>query len=554
MLDLWHRSRGKWRLATLVILACCATYFNSLNGDFIYDDRPIIVDNALVRGPLSPAKIFASPYWNRGDSVASRQGGGLYRPLTIFSFALNRRISEGKPFSFHFVNLVLHALAAMLLFQLLVRLGISENGAAFGALVFAVLPLHVEAVSWIVGRAEVLGTVFILSAWILLHQRNSRIPVITGLALYSAALMCKESSAPFPAAWIIGEIFLRRGSFKKLLHDRLIVWLCAFGVLLFYLSWRHSILGSAFVVGRPYFSGQPRLVVFLTMAKFLFKGWLVPMVTGLGLCADYARPGFPDASPTDPFAWSCLVAALGAAIAAGVAFYRRKSYAALSFWFFFTFAAPLLNILIPMEIIGAERIMYLPSLAFCLLMAVAWENLPRYLGRAIQARTFLAAICLAWWSFLTVQRNKIWASETTLFTATAQAAPTNPRVLSGLGILADRQGHHERAREFYRQALSIDPRYSQAAYNMGMSYFQDGAWREAQEWFKKPHDWPQDKDTLCFLGLIAERGGRDREALDYYFRALEIDSTQPVARRNLGLLLVKMGRLKEAQSLLNGPS
>lgn len=533
----------------LVLAAAMIVYWNSLSGEFVYDDHSIIVKNPLVRGQASPADILASSYWQRGEPVSSgvRLHDGLYRPMTIWSYSLNWRWGGGRPICFHVVNVILHGSVSVLLFWLMGLLGVSWQAAVFGAFAFVVLPIHVEAVSWVVGRAEILGAFFVLAAWLLLHQETIRSKIAAGLVCYALALLSKESAAPFPAALVLGEVFGHRGSMSELVRSRLLVWLQVFGVLLLYLSWRNSILGSVFFVGTPYFSTQSPMAVTLTMAKFLLRGWIWPMATGLGLCADYSRPGFPDAGVTDLTAWAALAAIIGVSVWAGYAFYRKRSAPAFAVLLFLCLAAPLLNIFVPMGILGAERIMYLPSIAFCLFISVIWDSM----GRLGRMRDFwpraIAAGCFLWWSALTVARNRVWRNDASLFKATAASMPDNPRVLTGLGIVADEAGRHADARSFYKRALEVEPNPVQAFYNIGKSYYDEGDWRSAKSWFEKLEKRSSaDKDTLCFLGLIAEHEGRYREALDYYVRTLKRDPTHLEARRNIGLLLFKTGNEKES--------
>ncbi|MBI5882959.1 MAG: tetratricopeptide repeat protein [Elusimicrobia bacterium] len=551
---------NRW-LGLAVAAAACGVFFNSLGGGFVQDDRPIIAENPLVRGPLSLAGIFGSSYWQRGEPsrTTSRPPGGEYRPFSILSYALNQRISGWDPFWFHLVNIGLHAAACLLLFLVSQMLGFPAGASFLGALAFAVLPVHVEAVSSIVGRAEVLGTVFVLTAWLVLHEEGRWPRIAAGIVFYGLALLSKESAAPFPAVLVLGEAYRCRGRWKGLVQRRLLPWLSVFGALALYLAWRKAILGSALHVAGPYFPTQSTPVVWLTMAKFLFRGWLWPMASGLGLCAEHGRPAFPDAGVSDPAAWLSLALAGGVAAWAFRSFLRGRASWAFSALVFFCLAAPLSNLLVPMGIIGAERIEYLPSIGFCLLLSCLWGAAARRSSPSWSKA--LAAGCLIWWACLTVEHNRAWRDDASFYTSAASCAPGHPRVLSGLGMVADLAGRRAEARDLYRQALAIDPDLAGAAYNMGKSLYDDGDWRGAKAWFHGLESRSRaDKDTLCFLGLIAEREGRSREALAYYGRALERDPAYPDARRNLGLLLYRMGDARNAAGQLreylrvSGPS
>ncbi len=133
-------------------------YGPSLGGGFVYDDEALIEKDPRVReGKLLAA--VTEPYWGE-------RHGGLYRPVTTLSFVLQGRVSR-KPLGFRVVNLALHAGATVLAFALARRLTESERAAFLAAAIFAVHPIHVEAVANVVGRAESLGFLLAGAAWLL---------------------------------------------------------------------------------------------------------------------------------------------------------------------------------------------------------------------------------------------------------------------------------------------------------------------------------------------------------------------------------------------------
>ena len=137
----------------LVALVAFAVFTNTLSHQFVYDDNSVIVENPRVHQLTNWREIVTSPWWPRG----------LYRPVTSLTLAANWTLDPGEPSGFHLVNVLLHAIAAALVAVLGARLMGMPGGLAAG-LLFAVHPVHVEAVANVVGRAEVLATVFALVA------------------------------------------------------------------------------------------------------------------------------------------------------------------------------------------------------------------------------------------------------------------------------------------------------------------------------------------------------------------------------------------------------
>ncbi len=533
--------RGAWWAVASSAGAALAVYAGALRGGFVYDDWSIVVDNPLVRLGSWRA-LLASSYWSRGQTVSA---GGLYRPLTMATFALNARLAGLAPFSFHLVNVLLHAANAGLVAALGLTLGLPSLAAGLCGAAFAVIPIHTEAVSWAVGRAELLAAFFAISAWLCLHRARSWRRLTAGLALFAAALLSKESAAALPAALVLSEAAGTDEPFASVARERALVWGASLAVVGLYLEWRAFVLGSALVVGRPYFAGVGRLTALLTMARFFLAKWLAPMASGAGLCADYSRPVFPDARLSDPSAWVWLAAAVALAAWAAWDFARRRRLLSLGVLTLLALAAPLSNLLVPMEIIGAERIMYLPSVGFCLFLGALAAT-----PRRTPALGAAAAIALAWWAWRTARRNDVWRSDDAFWAATAACAPGSPRVSTALGEAEDGRGHRLAARALYRQALAADPTLYQAAFGEARSYFNDGddvSARQVLETLLARHP---DARAWNLLGNVDERAGRPADAERDYVRALELDPLLTLARRNLGVLLYKRGRVDDAHAQL----
>lgn len=510
-----------------VALAACAVFAVSLKGSFVNDDRPIILQNPVLRSGQPLAAVFARPYWNRG--AGHEASGGLYRPLTILSYKLNLAAGGTNPFWFHLVNVLLHGLNSALVVVLAGRLGLAAPAALLAGLIFAVLPIHAEPVSWIVGRAELLAAAFALSSWILGLEKG-RPRLAWALLLFALSLLAKESAAALPAVIVLCDAWKKRRRWEA--------WLLYAAVLLLYLIWRKSVLGSAFLVGAPYFNGQSFLTVLLTMAKFLALGWLWPMATGLGLTADYSRPSFPDAAYSDLLAWALAAAALGSIVLA----LRRRGPVSLGWLVLLGFAAPVSNLLVPMEIIGGERLMYVASTGFCLAAAVLLAKLPKPAVAAV----------LLWWASLAALRSSVWATDKSLWTAELARGSRSPRATVGLGAALAEEGRVDEALPLFHKALELDPRLPHAAYALGKAYETRGELVKAHEHMILAHRLSSfDPDTLCYLGVIDERLGRTDSALKNYRLALDYDPGHPLSHRNRGLLLYRLGRRGEAAEHLS---
>ncbi len=183
----------------LVFVAALALYLPAAGYGFVQDDRAIIVSNPAAHSIPAALAAFDDPYWPRGS------GAGLYRPLTILSYAVDWTVSDGSPGWFHVMNALWHGLATVLLTVILMRW--LPTLAAIGAgLVFAWHPVHVEAVASLVGRAELLAAVGIFGAVLAARREQWTVSVLCAVA----AMLSKEHGVIAPVVilfdnWLQGS-------------------------------------------------------------------------------------------------------------------------------------------------------------------------------------------------------------------------------------------------------------------------------------------------------------------------------------------------------------
>ncbi|MFC2172736.1 phospholipid carrier-dependent glycosyltransferase, partial [Acidobacteriota bacterium] len=178
-------------LPLIVFALAFLIYLPTLTSTWVHDDIRIVRDNPIVQ-ELSPKRIFASDYW------APYRTRGLYRPLSILSLGLNRSVLGKDPVGYHLVNAFLHALVSALVALLAWRLGADRLASCLAGLIFAAHPVHIEAVSPVVGRSELLAALFVLLCLVFSFPCNrQRFEVlwhaVAGLCLL-LALLSKENA------------------------------------------------------------------------------------------------------------------------------------------------------------------------------------------------------------------------------------------------------------------------------------------------------------------------------------------------------------------------
>jgi protein O-mannosyl-transferase len=433
----------------LQLAAVALVYGNTLRNEFTMDDGIYIlrnpqVTNASVRG------LFAG---NKASNV--------FRPVTFATLALNWRLGGARPLGFHLFNLILHAGASLLLYLLLEALlgaSLPAKTVAFAAaLVFAVHPLHTEAVSSIVGRAELLAAGFLFAAWIL-HLSDQQIPALICFVL---ALLSKESAVIFLPLLLVGDY--ARGKWKPRLRYALIA-----GITLLYLGVLWKVQGGRF--------GQVTIPQLDNPLAVIPARWRI--LNALRVAWKYAGLHFYPAKLSCDYSFNtipiyldwrhtlpALLATLAALGAWMWAVWKRRSGLILAGGIYLGGFAITANILMPTGTIMGERLAYLPSAGFCLLAALGWNWLRE--RQRIVALAALTAVVAAF-GMRTMVRNRDWKDNLNLYSAGVRVSPGSAKMHGNLGgeYLASVQW--DMAATEYQTALRINPDYPDvlAAYGL----------------------------------------------------------------------------------------
>ncbi|HEY7195024.1 MAG TPA: hypothetical protein VH439_14875 [Gemmatimonadales bacterium] len=287
------------RALWFVFVAAVALYLPTVRYGFVQDDRAIVVSNPAAHSVRAALAAFDDPYWPR------ETGAGLYRPVTILSYAVDWTISGGRAGWLHLMNALWHGLATVL-FVLVIGRWLPPLGAAAAGLLFAWHPVHVEAVASVVGRAELLVAVGILGAVLAARRGRWVLAVMSG----GLAMLSKEHGVIVSAVILI-DYWLQspeqRRPYPRVLWAGLVLVTLGFLGAWFSIGWVGENDAAAVFYGRGTLA---RLAIALPAA--LRAGVL--LIWPLSLSADYspqvipARVGFSLAA----FAGLCVVIAVPA--------------------------------------------------------------------------------------------------------------------------------------------------------------------------------------------------------------------------------------------------
>lgn len=438
--------------AILTAVLALLTYVLALGNGFAFDDVVLIPSDArVVEGQLGA--LISTSYW-RDASLA------LYRPLTSLSFGLDWFVAPGSAAWFHFTNIIWHVLASVLVYTLVLRYFAVGAALAAGA-IFAVHPVHVEAVANVVGRAELMATTFVLAACVLWPRfNNNAARIVITAVIYFLALCAKESAAVLlpllviidftEGEWSLNSItdYLRRRGFA------LLALLVTFGL---FMVLRTSVLGavapsrvdpSMEVVQNAWHRVLTALQVWPRVLELFAFPWT--------LLADYGPQILMPIAE-----WNAL-AVLGATILIGlvggglIALASGYRVAALALLWYPIAILPVSNFLMPIGVLLAERTLYLPSvaLAFAVAACYGWARQRRVSGRVATAGMIIIVALFAVRSFVRVPE---WKSTDSILFALVRDRPDAFRGQWHVARSHREQNNTEAALTHYDEAVKLWP-------------------------------------------------------------------------------------------------
>ena len=525
--------------AILIVLLTLVAYVPAMRGGFIWDDDDYVTQNQTLRSVDGLGKIWTKP-------GATFQ----YYPLVFTSFWAEYHLWKLQPFGYHFVNVLLHALNAVLLWRVLRRLEI--QGAWCAAAIFALHPVQVESVAWVTERKNVLSGMFYLLAmlawfrsrpWIAGQTDDSRnwrfYPLV--ILLFLCALLSKTVTCSLPAA-IVLLTWWKRGRVERrdvLALIPLFVLGAALGLLTAWLEkhyvgagseWTLSAVQRCLLAGRALWFYVGKLFWPHPLA-FIYPRWTIDA----GVWWQYS---FPLAALVVPITLWLLRRRIGRGPLVAVLCFGGTLLPALGFIdvypFVYSFVADHFQYL---ACIGPIALVASAGAAVCR-RAGQWG---RYLGMLTVAAVLMMLGVSTW------RQGLIYKDLETLWRDTLAKNPDAWMAHNNLGIVLAGQGRISEAIAEYAAALRIKPDYADAHYNWGVAMASQGRISEAiAEYTAALRIQPDHAEAHNNLGIVLAGQGRISEAIAEYAAALRIKPEYAEAHHNLGIVLAGQGRISEA--------
>ncbi|MFT3868017.1 MAG: tetratricopeptide repeat protein [Nibricoccus sp.] len=513
-----------WCSLAVLALIVVAVFANGVGGEFVFDDEPTILNNRSIRAERGLAEIFSPPT----DATT------LGRPLANATFAVNYAISGLAPWSYHVVNITIHAGAALVLFGVVRRLarlpawaGRFRRDEVWLALavagLWAVHPLQTESVSYVVQRVESLaGLCYLLTLYCFLRSVESPSAWRWQMAAVTACLVgagCKEIIVSAPLVVLLADRTWVAATFREAWMRR--KWMYA-GMALSWVVLAALVVGARNRGGTAGFGTASSWQYLLTQCGAIVH-YLKLVVWPTPLIFDHGNALVEGLAKVR---WEALGLA---ALAAGTLFaiWRRSSWGVAGFWFL-AILAPSSSVVPVLTQTAAEHRMYLP-LAAVVVVAVFTAN--KWFGRWV---FFACAIVCLVWGGLSVRRNADYATKISIWSDTVKKRPENWRARNNLALALAEKGHASEAVTEYEKVLAQVPGSVEVRNNYANALLAAGrapdALREIDHVVATAGGIAELVDTR---GMILAAVGRKDEALECFREALRLKPELDDARRHL---------------------
>ena len=524
------------RAALASALVAVLVYLPSLGNRFALDDTAIIERNPAAHGIGAALHAFAHPYW------PPEHGAGLWRPVVILSFAADWQLSGGNAAWMHAVNILLHAVLTLLV-VLVIAPWVGRVGALAGGILFAIHPVHVEAVANLVGRAEILVAIGLLAAILLAREaddaraqgRSSMALEAAALAAVAFALLSKEHAVIAVALlWLDGRA---RPDGPRVPNVRLLAAVLALTVA--WLVIRRSVEGGASfaAVAPTFFHLGPagRISTMLPAVLVVFRLLCWPF----DLSPDYHPRVIERLTHLTPAGVLGLVELLALA-ALSLLLWKRHRAAAFAIMVIGLAWLPTSNLFFPTGIVLAERTLYLASVGVALLAGLAADWLVARSGTRAAILLAVGALPLAW---TTIARIPAWRSTRDLVVTALLAHPESYRVHESAARVLWRLGLHEPALAEYHVAAELYPLDPYMLTEMGGAALEAGHLRDAMRVLGSSR--ALDTTFAMTDQLLAQawlRAGNPQRALAFARLAVALGPTQAQGARMLAAAFIAVGR------------
>ena len=518
---------NKGLVALFLFLLSFGAFAYSLKSDFVWDDISRIKESSYRLNISNINYKSLLPWLGKGII------GKHYRPLLHISWIVDNETWGVTPFGFHLSNIIFHSISTVLFYFMVLlilrefNVQRRESIAFISSIFFALHPIHVESVSFVAARADLLCSIFFFLAFIfnILSYRKLWFFILTIIFFY-LSLLSKEVAVAFPLVAIgfdlINGRFKSRGSFLRYPF---------YGLLIFgYFFFRSTLLESIIKLDLVYVGGVLKVLFssyFFYLEKLVFPFNLNPFIS--------TRP-----SGSYYFLFSVLIIFI-LCVVAFVSIKKREGITAFGiYWIFSTLGPHSLVAVLSVAITPlAERFLYIPSAGFCLLLGYFLVEAGERLNfkKLAWALGFILSLT---YLFFTIKGQGVWKDNLTLWEYASKRSPINatPHVNYGTSLLQAGKTDEAIGELLFAFKPGVRSGKKQRIYasnNLGLVYLDKKDYETAEKWFNKTiSDDPRFDTAYYHLGVVYIIKGQNGNDASYYRKAEEYLKQAVKIRRSYG--------------------
>jgi len=527
-----------WPILIIVILTL-GTYWQVEKLGFInYDDPLYVTDNIHVQGGFTGSSL----YW-----ALTNTDSGNWHPVTWLSHMLDCQIFGLDARWHHLINLSLHLLSSILLFELF-RQATGMLWCSFlVAILFAIHPLHVESVVWVSERKDVLSTLFMIMAlqnYTAFVRSKSIGRYLVTLLSFSLGLMSKPMLVSFPVILLLFdywplERYRRSGCAVLSRVKTLLLEKIPFILLSVVVAW--ITLAAQHGAGALKPSSLIPFGLRLTNSLVSFLRYIGKLFWPVDLAIFYP---FPETIPVwQPITAICVVLAFSFMV---LKLRDKRPYMVMGWFWYLSTLFPVVGFVQVGQQAYADRYSYIPSIGIFTILA--WE-LARVsaLFKRKTVLVIMVSIILGVLSFMARRQVLYWQDSETLFSHVINVTDRNGLAWLQRGNFFFENGRYAQAKESYQQVLNISPNHFKALTNMGLILFKQGEPQQALLYFQKLQTrYPDNPPILNDIGTIYLELGDAGKATTFFRKAVDSDGSFMAALFNLALSCERLDKLDEA--------
>ena len=541
----------KWSWVAL-LLAVGITYYNSFAGQFMLDDIHTFVQNT------SPVRK-SWPITEDWRALFLQQ-----RPLVNLTFAINYIIGGSSPWGYHLVNLVIHAMAALVLMDLLRRTLLTPRLARHvspqwarplaltAAAIWALHPVQAQSVTYIIQRSEsMMGLFYLLVIYCGLRSIESSQPRRTWWQAAAVAASClgmcsKQVMVTAPLMMLLFDRVLLSRSFRQAIGRSWPMYLGLLGSLGILAGIVLSVpAGTSAGFETNNFTWQE----YLRTQGGVILHYLFISLLPVRLCLDLAWPR-ADSLAAVAIPWAVVLVLLLGTVWALI---RRPVVGLAGAWFFLILVPT--SSFMPIRDAAFEHRLYLSLAAIAAVAVVGGLILASKLAhrRGVPAERFLEYFAMAGIAVIvllgaaTISRNSLYGNPLRMWQSVVRINDRNPRAHTLVGQSLREYDRTDEAIEQFKKALAIDDEYAEAWASLGAAYIDKQQWEESlrcnERAIERHSDWT---NQISNIGYAYLKMGQEETARQWFQKALDIDPTHQHANMNMGSLLMQQGQPAKA--------